>query len=213
MTLEETKRRMYSGTLYNSASEELLQEQAVALEKMYDYNATRPSEGKKRDKLLKEMFAQCGEGCYIEPPLHSNWGGRHTHLGKSVYANFNLTLVDDNHIYIGDYTMLGPNVVLATAGHPVCPELRTKAYQFNLPVRIGRNCWLGAGVIVLPGVSIGDNSVIGAGSVVTKDIPANVVAFGSPCKVVRPISERDYQYYHGDKKIDEISQADIFYED
>ena len=100
--------------------------------------------------------------------------------------------------------MIGPNVVLATAGHPILPELRPDAYQFNLPIHIGKNCWLGAGVIVMPGVSIGDNTVIGAGSVVTRDIPANVVAYGTPCKVVREISEQDKIYYHGDKKIDVI---------
>ena len=209
MTLEETIRRMKGGILYNSGSEELLKVQAECLEKMYDYNATRPCEGEKRSALIKQMFAESGENCYIEPPFHANWGGYHTHLGKNVYANFNLTLVDDTDIYIGDYTMLGPNVVLATAGHPVCPELRARAYQYNLPVRIGKNCWLGAGVVVLPGVSIGDNSIIGAGSIVTKDIPANVVAVGNPCRVMRPISEKDYEYYYRDKKIDDISKEDI----
>ena len=209
MTLEETIRRMKGGILYNSGAEELLKVQAECLEKMYDYNATRPCESEKRSALIKEMFAEVGENCYIEPPLHANWGGHHTHLGKNVYANFNLTLVDDTDIYIGDYTMLGPNVVLATAGHPICPELRARAYQYNLPVRIGRNCWLGAGVVVLPGVSIGDNSIIGAGSIVTKDIPANVIAVGNPCRVMRPITEKDYEYYYRDKKIDDISKEDI----
>lgn len=97
-----------------------------------------------------------------------------------MYVNFNFTAVDDSHIYIGDNTMLGPNVTLASAGHPVCPPLREKAYQFNCPVKIGKNCWLGAGVIAVPGVTIGDNTVIGAGSVVTKDIPSGVVAVGNP---------------------------------
>jgi galactoside O-acetyltransferase len=119
-----------------------------------------------------------------------------------VYANFNLTLVDDTHIYVGDDTMIGPNVTLATAGHPVLPELREKGYQYNESVRIGKNCWLGAGVIVLPGVSIGDGTVVGAGSVVTRDLPANVVAVGNPCRVLRPISERDREFYFRDKKID-----------
>jgi len=158
-------------------------------------------EGEKREKLLKEMFAEIGEGCYIEPPLHSNWGGHHVHFGKNVYANFNLTLVDDTHIYVGDYTMIGPNVTLATAGHPIAPELRKKGYQFNMPIHIGKNCWLGAGVIVLQGVTIGDNTVIGAGSVVTKDIPSNVVAVGNPCRVMREVSERDREYYYKERKI------------
>ena len=140
---------------------------------------------------MKEMFSEIGENCYLEPPFHANWGGAHMHLGDSVYANFNFTAVDDSHIYIGSYTMIGPNVTVATAGHPILPELREKAYQFNMPVHIGRNCWIGAGAVIMPGVTIGDNSVIGAGSVVTKDIPANVVAYGNPSRVAREISEHD----------------------
>lgn len=185
------KDKLHSGEIYYPNDDSIMKEQTLCLEKLYDYNATRPLEGEKREKLLKEMFAEIGEGCYIEPPLHSNWGGHHVHFGKNVYANFNLTLVDDTHIYVGDYTMLGPNVTLATAGHPIAPELREKGYQFNMPIHIGKNCWLGAGVIVLPGVTIGDNTVIGAGSVVTKDIPSNVVAVGNPCRVMREVSERD----------------------
>ena len=110
--------------------------------------------------------------------------------------------MDDTHIYIGDATMLGPNVVIATAGHPIDPELRKRGLQYNLPVYIGRNCWLGAGVIVMPGITIGDNTVIGAGSVVTKDIPSGVVAVGNPCKVLRQVEEHDKIYYWRDKKID-----------
>ena len=110
---------------------------------------------------------------------------------------------DDTHIYVGDYTMIGPNVTIATAGHPILPVLREQAYQYNASVHIGRNCWLGAGVIVLPGVTIGDNSVIGAGSIVTKDIPANVIAVGNPCRVLREISDHDREYYFKDKKIDQ----------
>lgn len=195
------REKMVTGELYTCVDEEIAREQSACLEKLYDYNATRPSEGEKRAKMLKEMCAECGEGIYIEPPFHSNWGGKHCHFGKFVYANFNLTCVDDNHIYVGEYTMLGPNVVLSSAGHPILPELREKVYQYNLPIKIGRNCWLGAGVIVLPGVTIGDGSVIGAGSVVTRDIPAGVVAYGSPCRVAREINERDREYYFKDKKI------------
>ena len=196
------REKMHSGDLYLSADENLVAEQLTFVEKLYDFNATRPLEQEKRAKMLKDMFAEIGEDCYIEPPLHSNWGGKHVHFGKGVYANFNLTLVDDTHIYVGDYTMLGPNVVLATAGHPILPELRPLAYQYNMPVHIGKNCWLGAGVIVLPGVTIGDNTVIGAGSIVTKDIPANVVAVGNPCRVLREINEHDKEYYFRDRKIE-----------
>ena len=196
------REKMHTGDLYLSADEDLVAEQLTFVEKLYDFNATRPLEQEKRAKMLKDMFAEIGDDCYIEPPLHSNWGGKHVHFGKGVYANFNLTLVDDTHIYVGDYTMLGPNVVLATAGHPILPELRPLAYQYNMPIHIGKNCWLGAGVIVLPGITIGDNSVIGAGSVVTKDIPANVVAIGNPCRVLREINEHDREYYFKNRKIE-----------
>lgn len=195
------KQRMKSGKLYFCTDEELAKEQMQCLEILYDYNHTRPSEGKKREEILKQLLAEVGEGCYIEPPLHANWG-KHSHFGNFVYANFNLTLVDDTDIYIGDNVMFGPNVVVATAGHPVDPELRRKVAQFNIPVRIGNNVWIGAGAILLPGVQIGDNSVIGAGSVVTKDIPANVVAVGNPCRVLREIGPRDKEFYYKDLKID-----------
>ena len=194
--------KMHSGEIYNPSDDAIFEEQLRCLDRLYDFNATRPTEMEKREELLKTMFAEVGENCYIEPPFHSNWGGKNVHLGKNVYFNFNVTLVDDTHIYVGDYTMLGPNVVVATAGHPILPELREKALQFNLPVKIGRNCWLGAGVIVLPGVTIGDNTVIGAGSVVTKDIPANVVAVGNPCKVLREINEHDREFYCKNRRIE-----------
>ncbi|MBO7298700.1 MAG: sugar O-acetyltransferase [Kiritimatiellae bacterium] len=193
--MSEMKDKMHTTELYFPEDEEIMNEQLQCLNKLYDFNQTRPTELDKRTEMLKEMCAEIGEGCYIEPPLHSNWGGKHTHFGRNVYANFNLTLVDDTHIYIGDYTLLGPNVVIATAGHPILPELREKAFQYNAPVHIGRNCWLGAGVIVLPGITIGDNSVIGAGAVVTKDIPAGVIAVGNPCRVLSKIDERERETY------------------
>ena len=192
---------MKSGALYVTSDEELMAVQTACLDRLYDYNHTRPTQGEKRAALLREMFAEIGDGCYIEPPLHANWGGRHVHFGKHVYANFHLTLVDDTDIYVGDYTMFGPNVTVATAGHPILPALREQVYQYNMPVFIGRNCWIGAGAILLPGVHIGDGTVIGAGSVVTKDIPANVVAVGNPCRVLRPIDERDREYYFQHRKI------------
>lgn len=148
------------------------------------------------------MFAEIGEGCYLETPFYANFGGKKVHMGKHCYSNFGLTLVDDAEIYIGDNVLFAPNVTLCTAAHPILPELRTKGYQFNVPVRIESGVWLGAGAIVLPGVTIGENSVIGAGSVVTKDIPANVVAVGNPCRVLREINENDKKYYYKDKEID-----------
>ena len=196
------KEKMHTGELYLPTDAEIAKEQLLCLNRLYDYNQTRPTEAALREQLLRELFAEIGEGCYIEPPFHANWGGRHVHFGKSIYANFNLTMVDDTDIYVGDCTMFGPNVTVATAGHPILPELREQAYQYNFPVRIGRNCWIGAGAMILPGVTIGDNTVIGAGSVVNRDIPANVVAVGNPCRVLRQIGERGREYYFSNRKID-----------
>lgn len=194
---------MHDASLYDPNLSEIMEEQLGYLDRLYDFNATRPTELERREKMLKEMLAECGDGCYIEPPFYTNWGGHHVHFGSYVYANFNLTLVDDTHIYVGDHTMFGPNVTVATAGHPILPELREKGLQYNAPVHIGSNCWLRAGVIVLPGVTIGDNTIIGAGSVVTKDIPDNVVAVGNPCRVLREVGEKDRMFYFKDKRIQE----------
>lgn len=196
------KDKMHTGELYLPVDEEIAKLQMQCLDRLYDFNRTRPTEQDKRQALMQEMFAEIGEGCYIEPPFHANFGGAHCHWGSHIYANFNLTMVDDTHIYVGDFTMFGPNVTVATAGHPILPQLREQAYQYNASVHIGKNCWLGAGAIVLPGVTIGDNVVIGAGSVVTKDIPSNVVAVGNPCRVLRPVNEHDREYYFKDRKID-----------
>lgn len=193
--------KMHNEELYLPNDEELVREQTVCLNRLYDFNMTRPDEMEKRDRMLKEMFAEIGEDCYIEPPLHANFGGRHVHFGKRIYANFNLTMVDDTHIYVGDSTMFGPNVTIATAGHPIQPELRREGYQYNASVRIGKNCWIGAGAVILPGVTIGDDTVIGAGSIVTKDIPSNVVAVGNPCRVLRGVNEHDREYYFKNHKI------------
>lgn len=185
------KDKQHTGEVYFPGDPEILEEQIQYQEKLYDYNQTRPSEQEKRTNLLKEMFAEIGENCYIEPPFHANFGGHYCHFGKNVYANYNLTAVDDTHIYVGDNTMIAPNVILASAAHPLDPEERRKGYQYNQPVHIGKNCWLGAGVIVVPGVSIGDDTVIGAGSVVTKDIPSGVVAVGNPCRVIKEVKREE----------------------
>lgn len=196
--------KMHTGDLYYPNDETIAVKQQECLERLYDFNMTRPSEIEERTKMLKEMFAEIGEGCYIEPPFHANWGGANCHFGNYVYANFNLTMVDDTHIYVGDYTMFDPNVTVATAGHPILPELREKLFQYNMPVHIGRTCWIGAGAIILPGVSIGDNTVIGAGAVVTKDIPENSVAVGNPCKVIRKIGEHDKEFYFKNRRINPV---------
>ena len=196
------KDKMHTGELYLPGDAEIMEQQLRCLDKLYDFNHTRPTELQKRQALLKEMFAEIGEGCYIEPPFYANWGGRHVHFGKNIYCNFGVTMVDDTHIYVGDNTMFGSNVTVATAGHPILPELREEGYQYNMPVHIGKNCWIGAGVLIVPGVSIGENTVIGAGSVVTKNIPAGVVAVGNPCHVLREIGEHDREYYFKDRKIE-----------
>lgn len=199
MTNQERKTR---GLPYRYDDPALMGNQFECQEKLYDYNATRPTEKEKRQQLLKEMFAEIGEGCHIETPLHANWGGHHVHFGRGIYCNSNVTFVDDEHIYVGDWCMIAPNVVIATSGHPILPILREHHYVYNLPVHIGRNVWIGSGVQILPGVTIGDNSVIGAGSVVTNDIPANVVALGAPCRVFREIGEKDRKYFWRQRELD-----------
>lgn len=194
--------RMAKGLLYDPTTNDVMDYQLSLLDKMVEYNNTLPREQERRQKLLKEMFGAVGKGCYIEAPFHANWGGKHVFMGDYVYANFNLTLVDDANIYIGDNVMFAPGVIVATAGHPVNPTLREKGYQYNKEVRIGNNVWIGANATILPGVTIGDNTVIGAGAVVSRDIPANVVAMGVPCKVVREIGEHDKEYFFRNEKID-----------
>ena len=197
------REKIHSGMIYFPSDPDIMKEQLAYLDLMDAYNNTPRRLQEERAAMLPQMFAEVGENCYIESPFFANWGGHHVHLGSNIYANAGLKLVDDTHIYIGDCTMLGPNVVLATAGHPIDAELRGRGLQYNMPVRIGRNCWLGAGVIVMPGVTIGDNTVIGAGSIVTKDIPSNVVAVGNPCRVLREVGERDRLYYYRDREIPE----------
>ncbi|MCU1634050.1 MAG: sugar O-acetyltransferase [Micrococcaceae bacterium] len=195
--------RMLTGRVYDPNEARILAEQAQALELLYDYNSTRPSQQDERARLLPLMFGSLGKDCYFEAPMHANWGGRHVFVGDSVYANFNLTLVDDGDIYIGSNTMIGPNVVVATAGHPILPELRARGLQYNLPVHIGSNVWIGGGAQIMPGVTIGDDTVIGAGSVVTRDLPSGVVAVGVPCRVLRQISDHDREFYWQNRRLDD----------
>lgn len=191
---------MNSGVIYNPNDEEIVPTQQKYISLVNKYNKTKNNKRglNKRVKLLKQMLGDMGDNVYFEMPIHANFGFRHVHVGSNVYANFNLTCVDDGNIYIGDNTLIGPNVTLITALHPISPKYRNMALQYNKDIHIGKNCWFGSNVTVLPGVNIGDNTIIGAGSLVTKDIPANVVAFGSPCKVVRTITPEDDIYYdHG----------------
>ncbi len=198
----ENRERMQKSLIYDPTDPELMKEQGALIVRVNEYNATSPAEAEKRAALIKEMFAEAGEGCYIEPPFRANWGGKHVRLGNYVYANFNLTLVDDGYIDIGDNVMFAPNVTVITATHPVLPALREKGLQFNVDVKICNNVWIGAGAIIMPGITVGENSVVGAGSVVTKDVPPNTVVVGNPARVLREIGERDRIYYFKDKKID-----------
>ena len=194
--------RMARGLLYDPSDPEISAEQVPYQDKLWGFNQLRPSDNEKKQKYMTEVFAECGENCYIELPFHANWGGHHVHFGFGIYLNSNATFVDDGHIYVGNKVMFGPNVTIATASHPIDPTLRSRGLQYNRDVHIGENAWIGAGVVILPGVSVGRNAVIGAGSVVTKDIPDNVVAVGNPCKVVREVSERDHYYLYGTEQID-----------
>ncbi|MBO7519463.1 MAG: sugar O-acetyltransferase [Clostridia bacterium] len=183
--------RMIKGLIYDPADPEIVREQFSFLDKLWEFNRLKPSDFEAKTAYMKTVFAECGDNNYIELPFRANWGGHHTHWGSNIYANSNLTLVDDGHIYIGDRVMIGPNVTIATANHPVNPELRKRALQYNKDVHIDENVWIGANVVIVPGIHIGKNSVIGAGSVVTKDIPENVLAVGNPSRVLREISKRD----------------------
>ena len=174
----------------------------LAKDLCYDYNNTRPTDIKSREAILAKLLGAAGEGLWMEPPIHFAYGSN-TFMGHHVYANFNLTIVDDGECHIGNYCMFAPNVVISTTGHPVHPSFRDKGAQFSLPVVIKDHVWIGSNVTIMPGVTIGENSVIGAGSVVTKDIPANVVAAGVPCKVMREITDEDLIYVRKGVKINE----------
>ncbi len=204
MDLTEVRRRMADGRLYVCNDPELFAEQGCRRDVLDAYNALSFGCSEERDALLRELVAEVGEDCMIEPPFHANWGGANLHLGNNVYANMGLTLVDDADIFIEDDVMIGPNVTICTAAHPVSPRLRAKGLQYNKPVRICAGAWLGAGCVVLPGVTVGAGSVIGAGSVVTRDVPANVVAAGNPCRVLREIGEKDERFYDHDKPVEEL---------
>lgn len=142
------------------------------------------------------------QGAFINPPFYCDYG-KHIHVGKNFFANYNCTIIDVAPVTIGDNCQMAPNVAIYTAGHPVYPDTRNSAYEYGIEVTIGHNVWIGGNTVILPGVHIGDNAVIGAGSVVTHDIPAWVVAAGNPCKVIRPITEADKRTYYRKNLIDD----------
>ena len=178
MTQEE---RMKKGYLWVD-TDEYMEEQARAKDLMYEFNHTRPSEVEKRNQIMKKLFGSVGDPVWIMQPI-TLARGKYVHIGSGTYINSNLTLVDDYEIRIGKNCLIAPNVTISTTGHPVHQEMRKSGEMFSFPVKIGDGAWIGAGSVILPGVTIGEGAVIGAGSIVTKDIPANVVAVGNPCRV------------------------------
>ncbi|HBI62640.1 MAG TPA: galactoside O-acetyltransferase [Lachnospiraceae bacterium] len=192
--------KMKKGYLWGD-DEENMAMQAHAKGLVRKFNSLPTESMDERAELLKEIFGEVGENVWIVPPLTAAVG-KYVSIGDGTYANMNLTLIDDWKITIGKNVLFGPNVTLSTTGHPVHPKHRADG-MYSFPITIEDNVWIGANVVILPGVTIGENSVIGAGSVVTKDIPANVVAFGSPCRVYREINEHDEMYYFKDRRFDE----------
>lgn len=194
--------RKQQGLPYYYDDPAILGDQHQYQEKLAQYNRISPMEPERRAAMLPQLFAEIGPGCTVETPVHANWGCKHVSMGEGTYVSSNVTFVDDGWITIGSFCLIAPNVVFSTSGHPILPQLRKNHYVYNLPVCIGDNVWIGSGAQILPGVTIGENSVIGAGSVVTHDIPANVAAYGVPCKVIREIGEQDRRYYDKDWKLD-----------
>lgn len=197
MTMRE---KIANGMLFTDMSEGLPEERMFGKELMYDFNNTRPSEEEKRTQLLGKMFGKIGKNSWIEPPIYFAYG-KNIFIGDNFYANFNFTIIDDYTVTIGDNVLIAPNVTISVTGHPVHHELRKNGEMYSFPVTIGNNVWIGSNVVINPGVAIGDNSVIGAGSILTKDIPANVVAVGVPCKVLREIIDKDKEYYYKNFKV------------
>ena len=195
MTMRE---RIAAGMLFTDMCEGLEEERLLAKQYQKKFNESDPANAEERIQMWKEMFAK-GEGIWIEPPFYFCYG-KHISIGKGTYINVNCNFIDDGTITIGENVMFGPAVTIATVGHPITPKLR--GYMYCDPVTIENNVWIGANVTICPGVTIGENSVIGAGSVVIRDIPANSIAVGNPCRVVRSIDDRDSEYYYKDRRID-----------
>lgn len=189
MTMEERKAR---GMLWVDTQEAMdLQKKARGL--CFEFNHIHPSQAEKRNAMLPEIFGEVGEDVWVEPPLTCAFG-KTVKIGRGTYINSNLTLVDDYKITIGSGVLIGPNVMISSTGHPVHYKLREHGEMYSFEVVIEDNVWIGGNVSICPGVVIGANSVIGAGSVVIRDVPPNTVAAGNPCKVIREITDRDLKY-------------------
>ncbi len=192
--MQTEKEKMLAGKPYISGDSFIVRERILAKDLAFDYNNTRPSDIEKRRSIIKQLFGKTGERFSIEQPFHCDYG-YNIEVGEDFFANYNCVILDCAKVTIGNNVMLAPNVAIYTAGHPLHYEPRNKEIEYAFPVTIGNNVWIGGNVVINPGVTIGDNTVIGSGSVVTKDIPANVVAVGNPCKVLKQITEEDKLYY------------------
>jgi len=192
--MQSEKEKSLKGELYKATDYELFTERQYTKKMIFSFNSLPPSDVDKRNEIIRKLFCKTGEKFMIEPPFHCDYGSNIS-IGSNFYSNFNLIILDCAKTVIGDNVLIGPNVGIYTASHPVHHELRMVEYEFAFPVNIGNNVWIGGNVVINPGLTIGDNSVIGSGSVVTKDIPANVVAAGNPCRVMREITEKDKIYY------------------
>ncbi|RRK11343.1 sugar O-acetyltransferase [Lactiplantibacillus garii] len=192
--MKSQKERMLAGELYVAHDAELGRENQRARRLTRLFNQTTEEQPEERQRLLKAMFNQFGTGGYVEPPFHTDYG-TNTTIGKNFYANYDAIFVDCGPITIGDNVFMGPRVGLYTAGHPIDAAIRAEQLEYGKGITIGNDVWMGGNVVVNPGVTIGNNVVIGSGSVVTHDIPDNVVAVGNPCRVLREINQRDHDYW------------------
>lgn len=195
------KERMLAGLPYKAWMDGLEEERNACRQKIYDFNLLPPGERAKIPALLKELFGKTGDALFIEPPFHCDYGWN-IEVGENFFANYNLTILDVGKVTIGKNVQIAPNVSIYTAGHPLHADSRNSGYEYGIPVTIGDNVWIGGSSVILPGIRIGNNAVIGAGSVVTKDIPDNMVAAGNPCRVIREITEADRDYYFKDRMFD-----------
>lgn len=197
------KERMIANLPYKAWMDGLAEDRLECRKKIYKFNNMSPDEEEESLKFLKEeILGKVGGGYFnIEKPFRCDYG-YNIEIGDNFFANYNFVVLDVGKVKIGDNVQIAPNVSLYTAGHPLHPDSRNSGYEYGIDITIGNNVWLGGNVCVMPGVTIGDNAVIGAGSVVTKDIPANAVAVGNPAKVVKMITEEDRDYYFKDRKFD-----------
>ena len=195
------KERMLAGLPYKAWLDGLSEERLETRKKIFKYNGLTPEQSEEQDRLIREILGKCGESVYIEQPFRCDYGSN-IEVGENFYANYNLTVLDVARVRIGKNVMFGPNVSIYTAGHPIHPDSRNSGYEYGREVTIGDNVWLGGNVVVNPNVHIGDNVVVGTGSVVTRDLPDNVIAVGNPCRVLREITEEDRKFYFRDQEFD-----------